>query len=530
MENFEQNQNIEEIKNDENQIGIEDEFSTVFADPTAHKKTADKVKSKNVSRWITIIAGVLSVAVLITGTFFVVKLIPEKEQEQAPTESRVPEKKVLTLKEADFKNITVVNQNGTFVIDNTVTKDSNGYNECVWSLKDYSSDVIGDTPLYNVAATLMNLTTSRELEEFKDEDCGFDKPIVDVMVTKQDNTVHRVLIGAKTPDKSGSYVKYGEKAYVILGDVEERLNFTLIDLANVDPIASLSLPSGNDKYLNNGTIASFDSLTVSGTNFAKPVVIKPNPNALTADLHQYVLTSPVTRMAENVDKALAVFNNGVDVIGAYALDSTKATIKKYGLDKPDLTINAKFGKLSYTFKFKLQEDGNYALWYDNCKMIKMVAPTSMEIFAYSTEDFYSVWVHLQSIDELSGFIIKSEGKEYKFDISVKKHEDTKNEYTIKYNGKTLTAKNFQDFYRYCISLYASDFSTKNITAAAEYEITYIYSDTSRKPTKITFQRSSATKFQYSINGEPIGNVNASDLNRIPDYLSKVIKDQNPNVI
>lgn len=525
MENFEQNQNNENIENI-----VEDEFSTIFSDPTAHKKTAGKVKNRNVKRWMSIIAGVLSVAVLITGTFFVVKLIPEKEQEQAPINSQVPEKKILSLKEADFKNITVVNKNGTFVIDNTVSKDESGYNECVWSLKGYSSAVIGDTPLYNVASVLMNLSYIREIENVTDADYGFDKPVSDVTITKQDNTVHRLLFGYKTPDKAGVYVKYGEKCYMVLGDSDTRLSFNLLDLANTDPVEALTLPSGNDKYLSNGMIATFDSLTVSGKNFAKPVVIKPNPNALTAELHQYVLTSPVTRMAENVDKALAVFNNGVEVMGAYALDSSNATVKKFGLDKPDLSINVKLGKLSYTVKFKLQEDGNYAVWYDNCRMIKMVGATSLELFSYSTINFYSTWVHLQAIDELSGFVVKCDGKEYKFDISVKKNENTKNEYTIKYNGKTLTAINFQDFYRYCISLYASDFDVKNVNVSVEYELTYIYSDKSRNPTKITFKRSSATKYQYSINGEPIGNVNASDLNRIPDYVNKVINNQNPNVI
>ena len=59
MENFEQNQNNENIENI-----VEDEFSTIFSDPTAHKKTAGKVKNRNVKRWMSIIAGVLSVAVL----------------------------------------------------------------------------------------------------------------------------------------------------------------------------------------------------------------------------------------------------------------------------------------------------------------------------------------------------------------------------------------------------------------------------------------------------------------------------------
>ena len=39
MENFEQNQNTE--------ISEQDELSTIFSDPTAHKMTADKTKNPN---------------------------------------------------------------------------------------------------------------------------------------------------------------------------------------------------------------------------------------------------------------------------------------------------------------------------------------------------------------------------------------------------------------------------------------------------------------------------------------------------
>ena len=163
-------------------------------------------------------------------------------------------------------------------------------------------------------------------------------------------------------------------------------------------------------------------------------------------------------------------------------------------------------------------------------MIKKVSADALEVLSYSTNNFYSTWVHLQSIDELSGFIVKSEGKEYKFDINVKVNEDSKNEYTIKYNGKKLTASNFQDFYRYCISLYASDFDTTKVTSEVEYEITYIYSDAKRTPTKITFQRSSATRYLFSVNGTAIGHVNASDINRIATYVKQAAADEKVNII
>ncbi len=523
MENFEQNQNTE--------ITEQDELSTIFSDPTAHKMTADKTKNPNKKRLTAIIAGVLAVAVLIGGTIAVIKLMPEMTDDDN-TNSQTPEISVMTMKEADFKTITVKNKNGTFVLDNEVSKDEDGYDECVWTLQGYDMDVISDYELYNIASNFIALTALREITTKTAEECGFNEPVAEVIITKQDDSVVTVLVGAKSPDGAGSYLKLADKdtIYLISGDIDTRLSFAPIDLANTDGIAALSLPSGNDKYLSNGKLSSFDSLTISGKNFSKPVVIKPNPDAATAELHNYIVTSPSERMAENVDKVLLLFNDTTPVSGAYALDSKTATLKKLGLDKPDLTIAAKLGKTTYSFKFKLQEDGGYAVWYNGCKMIKKIEADALEVLSYSTNKFYSTWVHLQSIDELSGFIVKSEGKEYKFDISVKKNEDTKNEYTIKYNGKKLTATNFQDFYRYCISLYASDFDTTKVTSEVEYEITYVYSDAKRKPTKITFQRASATKYLFSVNGEAIGHVNSSDLSRIATYVKQAANDEKVNII
>ncbi len=524
MNNFDENQNIE--------INEEaDELSTVFADPSAHKVTADSKKNPNKKRIMSIIAGVLAVAVLIGGTVAVVKLIPEKDDNNGTT-SKTPQISVLSMKEADIKNVTVKNKNGTFVMDNKVTKDEDGYDDCVWSLQGYDMDVISDYALYDIASNFMSLSALREITTKTAEECGLNNPVADVTITKQDDTVVNVLVGGKSPDGSGVYVKLGDKQtiYLVSGTMDESLTFTALDIANTDAIAALTLPSGNDKYLTDGEITTFDSLTISGKNFSNKVVIKPNPDKVTTEFHAFVITSPTERMAENVDKALAVFNGAINISGAYALDSKTATVNKFGLNNPDLEITAKFGKLTYTFKFKKQSDGDYAVWYTGCKMIKKVAADTLEVLSYSTTNFYSSWVQLQSIDDLSGFIVKSEGKEYKFDISVKVNEDTANDYTIKHNGKTLTASNFQDFYRYCISLYASDFETEKITTEAEYEITFVYSDAKRTPTKVKFYRSSATKYLFSVNGEVIGHVNASDLNRIATYVKQVAKDEKVNVI
>ena len=524
MENFEQNQNIEINEQ-------EDELSTVFSDPTAHKMTADQTKNPNKKRLTAIIAGVLAVAILAGGTFAVVKLIPEK-QDPSDTTSQTPTISVMTVEEANIKSLTVKNKNGTFVMNNTVEKDDDGYKTCTWALQGYDSDVIDDYILSDAASTFAALNALREITTKTAEECGLTSPVAEIAITKQDDSVVDVLIGGKSPDGSGVYVKRGDKEtiYLVPGTIDETFTFTALDLADTNAIASLTLPDGYEDYLVDSTIASFDSLTVSGKNFSKPVVIKPNTDKKTSELHNYVITSPTYRMAENVDKALAPFNSGVSVSGAYSLDSKTATVNKFGLNNPDLTITAKFGKLTYTFKFKKQDDGYYAVWYTDCKMIKKVSADAVEILSYSTTNFYSKWIYLQSIDDLSGFIVKSEGKEYKFDIKVTVNEDSANNYDVKYNGKALTASNFQDFYRYCISLFTCDFETEKVTGQPEYEITYVYSDAKRKSTNIKFYRSSATKYLFSVDGEVIGHVNASDINRIATYVKQAANNETVNII
>ena len=58
------------------------EESTIFSDPKAHKEKKAPSK-KNFA--VKIISAFLIVAILAGGTFAVVKLIPEKQQEQTET-------------------------------------------------------------------------------------------------------------------------------------------------------------------------------------------------------------------------------------------------------------------------------------------------------------------------------------------------------------------------------------------------------------------------------------------------------------
>ena len=76
---------MENLPQNENNIN-EEEFSTIFSDPTVHKRKENKGKSSKV---LKIVSLVLVVAIIIGGTFAVVKLIPEKEEEIISSDNKI---------------------------------------------------------------------------------------------------------------------------------------------------------------------------------------------------------------------------------------------------------------------------------------------------------------------------------------------------------------------------------------------------------------------------------------------------------
>ena len=220
MNNFDENQNI-------NTSEIE-EVSTIFSDPLSHKTVADGKKGNGKKRLLTVIAGLLSVAILICGVFAVVKLVPKMEDDGNTTTAKIT---VLEIADKNIKKITLTNKNGTFDIKNAVSKNDDGEEVYTWSLNDYKDDVISQTALSDITANVLNISALREITSKTAEQCGLENPQVKAEVLKSDDTTFSVLIGDKSPDNSGVYVKLStqDKIYLVSGDIDTRLNFTTLD-------------------------------------------------------------------------------------------------------------------------------------------------------------------------------------------------------------------------------------------------------------------------------------------------------------
>lgn len=508
------------------------EFTTIFSDPTAHKKTAEDIKKKKLLP--IIIASFLAVAVLVGSTVGVIKLIPEKETETTTTESQ--DIKVLDLVSDDLKEMTVTNSNGTYKFysemkastesSSSSTTSSEAEEEKVWYIEGIDKELLNTDNVANKVTSIAGVVASMEITKLTAADCGLDKPTAKAEFVTEDGKKHTVLLGVANLDKvsGGCYMKLADsdKIYLVSDTYEEYFSFTPLDMANSDSLPHFDPGEEYSDYLNDdNVIETFDSITVTGKNFKEPVVIEPTDDEDLATYAGFYVTSPTRRIAQNVETLFEAFQQGVIVAGVYSFDVSAQSLATHGLDNPDLTATVKIGNKSLTYKFALQEDGNYAAIEDGGKSIRMIVESNVPFCKYTTTDFYSNWVCLNGIDDLKELSIVTPEKTYTFGIVANEDEESEDKYVITYDGTKIDCQSFQDYYQQLISITCTDFTVDNVSASPEYSFVFTFKEGDRV-NRIDFIKASDTRYQYSSDGEMLGKVNTSALNKIIRELEKFV--------
>lgn len=523
MTNLPENENLNDIPSAE--ISAEEEFSTIFSNPTEHKKKATDGKKRR--RLPVVIASVLAVAILVSGTVAVIKLIPEK-QEETP-QAGIEDITVIDLKSDDIASLSVTNSNGTlkFLSKVETEKDSSGETKenVVWYIDGYAKDIVDDYSISSTVSSAVSISASREITQKTAAECGLESPIIKADIAVRKGEKFSLLIGADSPDNSGCYAKLSnsDKIYLVDSSVKTDLEFDALSFADTSPLPAISL-SEDSKYATDGALSSFDSMTISGKNFSKPVVIESNDHEVLSTYAPYKTTSPDERLAnsDNISPILSLFSSGVAVTGAYSYDVSSESLKKFGLDTPDFTVSVKAGKDSMTYKFALQNDGNYAAICDSSKLIKTVAASSLTFINYKTADLYWPFVSLTSIDDLKGFVYTVGDKSYEFTIAANEDEDSEDNYVITHEGEPIICSIFQDFYQICISLEACDYNIDVTKGDVSHSIEFIFKDDIGGSNLVEFIKVAETRYLYTIDGKPNGRVASADLNKLTKALEKVL--------
>lgn len=507
-----------------------DESSTIFSAPTEHKETAKKEKNK---LWPKIIAAVLAVGILVGGTVAVIKLIPEKEDETESTPV-VNTIEVLKKNSDKFKTLTLTNENGSFkfyLVESTEeVNESDTSSETpetifTWYLDGYSKDVVDTTKIAEIVESLESINALREITTKTAADCGFDKPTYKAEVVEKDGKTFTFLVGDRSPDNTGNYIKLADSDKIYLTEKAfESFNFGLLDLASSDSIGGVPTTFAMKDYIDeNSVLVTFDSITISGTKYPESIVIVPNSDKQLSEYAAFLTTEPTKRIAGNVDSVFTFFKEGVSSSGAYALDATEATKKALGFDKSEVIVKIKIGDYTREIFFKLQEDGNYAVWHEGANFIKKITPDSLSFLDYKVTDYYSSWVCLHSLSALKEFTIKTASDTYTFGIKYTDSDEVDDKFEITYEGEKYSTTDFQNLYQECIAIACTSFETEKITTKPDLTFIFNYAAEETGAVEVAFYKVSETKYQYSVDGEPMGKVNATAISKALKAVQKAVK-------
>lgn len=505
------------------EIPEQEEFSTIFSDPSAHRKTAEQVGHKK--KWVRITAIVVALALLVTGTVLVITKIPEIEEELPVRNQKIT---VLDLDSDDFKYVTVTNSAGTFKFYSVSEKEGTSSYETVnWYLDGYERSLISPTKANNGPDAISDIRATREITQKTAAECGLDAPSFKVDIVTKKDEAFSVLIGSESPDKSGYYLKLStdDKIYLVEKDLVENLTFDAIFFANDDAIPAVSASGDLAAYGDtNGALNTFDAIVITGKNLENAIKIEPNEEELTSQFMPYRVTAPTNRLADKVDEIFAIFAQGLAVEGAYAFEVNDATLVEFGLNDPDFTATMVLGDKTVTYLFAQQADGGYAVASDMTRLIKKVSAESLPFIGYKVSDFYYPWVCFNSINDIEKLIIKTPDKEYSFGIKSETDEDSNTTYTITYNGKTIDTKAFQDFYEVCISLSCADYNIETNTNNPDYTFIFDFKDDARGENVTEFRKSGATKYQYRTDGVDVGRVTTAAVKKVIRALEKLVEE------
>ena len=537
------NDNIEENSekefSQENVNEIEEEQSSIFDAPAEHKRA--RARSSKMRIAIVIAASFVLAAIIVgfltykeddKGGFtifwihFDAKTDTNQEFDNPTNTQATKEIEVVNVSSDKFAAVTVTNKNGSFNLYWKLDENK----EKIWCVEGMDNSLTSSQAIEYVAANAGAISARRVIEGRNESDCGFDAPQAKIDVVMNDGSnAYTVTIGAASADKTGTYLKFSgdEKIYLVKNDYAKYFSFELINLADTSDLSAVQYDMNNSSYFDGEKIlTTFDKITVSGKAYDRDIVIVPNTVPDQSGLIPFMVSSPYNRYADNVDSLVTMFTSGVDVVGSYSYDTSAASLKKYGLDNPDAVITAKIGTITKVFKLSVVDDEYCAIIDESKGMIKTVAISTVPFVLYEESDFYSDWVCMEIINQLSSFEVKTGDAQYKFGIAYDSTQsDNQSKYTIiRDGGKTISTGLFQEFYQFFVGIKTADYEIGNVSGSPAATVTLVFSkDASKK--EYAFYKVSDAKYQYSVNGVMMGRISATNYNKLISNVKLIAENK-----
>lgn len=481
--------------------------STVFSAPEEHKD----VQKGGMKLWKKIVCVLLAVAVIGGGTFAVIKLIPEKDDYAAPSETQ-------TLAIADvnsFSEITVKNARlEPYTIRSEIVEGEKG-SEIVWSLDGYDNDLIDQTSLSLIASYAASITYMKDypLDDGNRATYGLDVPVTVVEVKTRDGKSFTMNVGKKSQTASGSYIEvslFPGKVYLAVTAAADGFVVTPLDLAVSTKMKALDTEKVPSSYLTDGEWTSFDRINLTGGEFGDLEFV-PNTNSELNAYATYIVTKPNMRVADNVDVLFGIFTDGLSTSGTVSFDKSPETLKKYGLDNPDIVLSITLGGNTYSYKLKQLPDDklSYYVISDYERTVRVCTSTSVTFLAEKSDYFFARFMLLESVKDIKGLSFAGD-----LNASFTVNYDSENEeYTVSIPTGEISESEFRNAYGELVATTVFDYEIVTPTSPVNLTVTLKHSNGSAD-TVLSFRQSAENRYMFYLGGTPMGQITSSSYNSI----------------
>ncbi len=515
----------------EQSVEINEEESTIFSAPVAHKES--KKGSSMLRNGIIATSLLLCVACLAASLWI---FVPKMTTDDISSNADIETTPLWSIKTSEVEKITLTEGNEAieFYAVDKESETSSGSSTKEWHIKGVDNTLISMDKTQIVVNAITAIEYLRVMEN-KESDYGFDSPVFKADIKTNDGSKDKLLlVGKTTADESGVYLKVDgeDKVYLAESDFLSYLNVNSLHFADTTGIPAFAKDSDyTGEYFTNGALTNFDKIVIDGTNLSGKMTLEKNRGIL--DFGTYIITSPSHRYAntESVSGIYGIFSSGLSGTGVYSFTATAEEQKLYGLNNPDFTATIYAGNETRSFKVKKQTDGSFAVVGDGLKVILKVDEQSLAFVNYASHEFYSNFLFIESLTEVETITVTEGNISHKFEIITEKVENAEGEKenqikAVKANGKEIDTKNFQNYYEYLLWLSAVEFNfidTSNLTADTTIYITH---NDGTPDTVIKYYKVSDMRYQMEINGEQMGVISASNYKTIFKYADNVANGKN----
>lgn len=490
-----------------------EETSTIFSAPTEHNDK-EPTKQPIVKR---LVAAFLALALVIGATVGVIKLIPEKQEEQAPEISF----NVLNIDTANIEKAVITSEDKSLTLLSTVTEKDNA-SEISWSVDGVTaaytdSDTIKKT-ISNAAVIKASKTAQGALADF-----GLDNPRTTVALHPRNSAFEAVtiIIGNSAAANMGCYIKLSgdDKIYLADNSVASLIGLNELDFATTTGLAGVIKTEENADCFSDSSLNTFDYITLSGKNFPEPMKIEQQEDETLNAYFAFKITSPALRIG-NDDKIIELINllsSGITSSGAYAYDPNTKALNDYHLNEPDVVITISVKGKTYTILASKVDDSFYAAIDSYGGIIHKIPASSITFADSKITDYYSTFIVLENLSGLSYFKAEfADGDTYNFQTVYNKDEES---YKALIGGKELDIDNFKALYRQFISLTAVEQDAKKISDTS-LTLTLVHSNGSAD-TVLKFKPYSSARYQVEMNGIPMGLITLSHYDKFTANIKNV---------